>query len=176
MKNSVPDFAISDNEALEAVREFARKCEEYSASSLSSAHVGTPREKLFKATTFEDHQAVIDDPYYQAAIIKEGTPPDVLPGWEENLIEEARFNLAYQRGVRLQELRACARARVRARTRHYRAQTRVRARRSPASTRRATADSGGSDGDGGGDPEPPRPGFDPSPICGGITPRMGGAL
>ena len=161
------DFTISDSEALEAVREFACKCAEYSASSLSAAHAGTPKEEEFKAATFKDHQAVIDDPYYQAAIEKEGTPPDLLPGWEEDLITGARFNLAYQRGVRLQELRARARARARARTRHYRTQTRIRARRSPASVRRATADSGGDP-----EPEPPRPrhpsSYDSLPmLCGG---------
>ena len=57
-----------------------------------------------------------------------------------------------------------------------RIQPRVRARRPLASTRRATSDSGGDDDGGSGDPEPPRPGPDPSPICGGIAPRMGGAL
>ena len=171
MTNSIPNdfsFAISDDEALEAVREFARACEEYSASSLSSAHAGTPREEFKAATlaTFEDHQAAIDDQNYRAAIEKEGTPPDFLPGWEEDLIAGTRFNLAYQRGVRLQESRARVRARVRARTHHFRTQTRVRvrARRFPASQRRATSDSGGNDA--GGDPEPPhRP-----------TPRVGGAL
>ena len=156
MNKSIPDnsrFTISDQEALEAVRAFNLKCAEYcgAASAENAAH----EEYEYEAATFEDHQATIDDPRYLEAIKKEGIPPDFLPGWEEDVIAGARFNLAYQRGVQLQEMRACARARTALHTRHYRrTQTRVRARRSPASTRRATTDSGGSDD--GGDPEPPR--------------------
>ena len=156
MTDRIPDnsyFSISDQEALEAVRVFNRKCEEYAARG----DAAIPRT-FHEAATYTDHQAVIDDPNYQSAIVKDGTPPDFLPGWEEDLIVGARFNLAYQRGIRLQELRARARARTAFHTRCYRTQTRVRARRSPASQRRATTDSGGgTDGDGGGDPEPPRP-------------------
>ena len=161
-------FAISDAEALDAVRAFNRKCEEHAAMEVGS------RPETFcdecEAATLEDHQATIDDPCYQAARDAEGTPPDCLPGWEEDLIAGARFNLAYQRGVQLQKLRARARARTALRAGGYRTQTRVRARRSPASSRRATADSGGDDGGGSGDPEPPRPRCNVSQIfCGGAS-------
>lgn len=58
-----------------------------------------------------------------------------------------------------------------------RTQTRIRARRSPASQRRATTDSGGDDGGGSGDPEPePARPSKSKRICGGIAPRIGGAL
>jgi hypothetical protein len=156
MNKSIPDnsrFTISDQEALEAVRAFNLKCAEYAAH--------------------EEYEEATDDPRYRAAIQKEGIPPDFLPGWEEDVIAGARFNLAYQRGVQLQEMRARARARTALHARHYRSQTRVtrvRARRSPASTRRATADSGGDDGGGSGDPEPPRPRCNVSQIfCGGAS-------
>ncbi|MDA8206388.1 MAG: hypothetical protein M0Z36_09980 [Thermaerobacter sp.] len=107
--------------------------------------------------------AIEDDEAYKASFSQMETPPE-FRGWREwDALDDAALAAA----------RARARARAGARTRHYRTHTRARARRSPASTRRATVDSGGDDG---GDPDPPRPGSDPSPICGGIAPRMGGAL
>ena len=170
MTDRIPDnssFTISDEEALEAVRVFNRRCEEHAASEAAAM----PRTffKEYEAATLADQQAVIDDPCYQAARDAEGTPPDLLPEeWEEDLVAGGRSNLAYQRGVQLQERRARARARTAFHTRHYRrTQSRVRARRSPATQRRATTDSGGDDG-GGGDPEPPHRSSN--------TPHIGGAL
>ena len=147
MKNSIPNdfsFAISDGEALEAVRQLETSRVEH--------------EKMLAGGETRFDPTAPPPEGYMTSIEQEGTPsdflPDFKPWYEEDPTSGVRFDKAYKRGLQILMARARARARIRASTRHYRTQTRTRARRSPASTRRATVDSGGDDG---GDPEPPRP-------------------
>ena len=85
--------AQSDREALEAVREFDRACEEHARQE--HARLIGPSED------------------YQASFSQVVTPVDFLPDWEPDPVAELRVALRIERGFQLQARRARIRTHAR---------------------------------------------------------------